>query len=135
MILASTDYPLLNAFWTMMIFFAWFIWIWVAITVFMDIFRRHDIGGWAKAGWTILVLMLPAIGVLIYLISQSHAMAERRMAEAAEQQASFDNYVKTVAASSNGHSATEISKAKELLDSGAITNAEFEALKAKALAS
>lgn len=132
-VLAASDYPLLNAFWTMMIFFAWVIWIWLLITVFMDMFRRQDIGGWAKAGWTVFVLVLPFLGVLVYLISQGRAMSERRIREAADAQASFDTYVKSVAAT-DGHSAAEIGQAKELLDNGAITRDEFEQLKRKALA-
>jgi hypothetical protein len=131
---AASDYPLLNAFWTMLIFFAWVIWIWMVITIFMDIFRRQDIGGWAKAGWTVFVLVLPFVGVIVYLISQSRAMGERRMREAADAQASFDSYVKSVA-STNGHGAAEIGRAKELLDNGAITVDEYEELKRKVLTS
>ncbi len=135
MVEAASSYPLLDVFWTMIVFFAWCIWIWLLITIFVDLFGRKDIGGWGKAGWTVLVLVLPFIGVLAYLISQSTAMADRRMAQAQAQQASFDSYVKSVAASSDGHGAAEISRAKELLDSGAITPEEFESLKQKALSS
>jgi hypothetical protein len=134
MVEAASDYPLLNVFWTMVIFFAWMIWIWLLITIFADLFSRRDIGGWGKAGWTLFVLVLPFVGVLIYLISQSNAMADRRMAQVKAQQESFDSYVKSVAASSGGAAATEIGRAKELLDSGAITQDEYDALKAKALA-
>ncbi len=135
MVEAASSYPLLNVFWTMILFFAFMIWIWLLITIFADLFSRKDIGGWSKAGWTIFVLVLPLIGVLAYLISQSSAMAERRMAQVEASQQSFDSYVKSVAASTDGHGASEISKAKELLDSGAITREEFEALKQKALSS
>ncbi len=132
---AASGYPLLDAFWTMFIFFAWIIWIWMLFMIFADLFSRKDIGGWGKAGWTVLVLVLPFIGVLAYLISQSSAMADRRMAQVQAQQESFDSYVKSVAGSPDGHGAAEISRAKELLDSGAITAEEYETLKQKALAS
>ncbi len=134
MIEAATDYPLLDVFWTMVIFFSWVIWIWLLFVIFTDLFRRKDIGGWGKAGWTVLVLVLPFIGVLAYLISQSSAMAERRMADYNASKTEFDSYVRSVASSSDGGSTAEISRAKELLDSGAITADEFEALKRKALA-
>lgn len=134
MTVAASDYPLLNAFWTMLIFVGWFIWIWMVITIFSDLFRRSDIGGWGKAGWTMLVLALPLFGVLIYLIAQGRNMAGRRMNEAAEAQASFDSYVKSVAGS-DGHDTAEIGRAKQLLDNGAITADEYEELKRKVLAS
>jgi hypothetical protein len=136
MIEAESSYPLLNVFWTMVVFFAWMIWIWLLITIFADLFRRSDVSGWGKAGWTVLVIVLPFLGVLIYLIAQGRQMGERRVAEAKASQASFDSYVKSVATSTNGHDgATEIKQAKDLLDSGAISPAEFETLKRKALAS
>jgi hypothetical protein len=137
MVLASTGYPLLDAFWTMIIFFAWIIWFWLLIVIFSDLFRRDDISGWGKAGWFVLVLFLPYIGVLIYLIAQGHHMAERRQQDAIDSKKQFDAYVRDVAATNGGagSSATdEISKGKQLLDSGAITSEEFEALKRKALA-
>jgi hypothetical protein len=129
---ASNGYPLLDVFWTMFIFFAWMIWLWLLITIFMDLFSRHDIGGWGKAGWTAFVLVTPFLGVFIYLISQSTAMAERKLAQAKASQESFDAYVKSVATSTSG--TAEITRAKELLDTGAITSAEYEQIKAKALA-
>jgi hypothetical protein len=129
---ASSSYPLLDVFWTMFIFFAWMIWLWLLITVFMDLFSRHDVGGWGKAGWTAFMLVTPFIGVFVYLITESKAMAERKMAQAKASQESFDAYVKSVASSTSG--TTEIGRAKELLDSGAITPAEYEQIKAKALA-
>ena len=135
MVEAASSYPLMDVFWTMIVFFAWIIWIWLLFTVFADLFGRKDIGGWGKAGWTVFVLVLPFIGVLAYLISQSSAMAERRTAQVRTEQESFDRYVKSVAASPDGHGAAEISRAKELLDSGAITPEEFETLKQKALSS
>ena len=127
--LVAADYPFLDVLWTMIIFFAWVAWIWIAITVFADVFRRHDIGGWAKAAWVVLVIVLPFLGVLIYLISQHDGMRERSVKQAKTQQAAFDQYVREAA----GGSAAEIAKAKELLDAGTITQAEFDVIKAKAV--
>jgi hypothetical protein len=126
----AADYPFLDVFWTMIIFFFWVIWIWIVVTVLIDIFRRHDIGGFSKALWVIFVVVLPWLGVLIYLIAQHDGMRDRSIKQAQEQKAAFDDYVRDAA----GGSADQIAKAKELLDSGAINQAEFEALKAKALA-
>jgi len=114
----------------MIIFFFWVIWIWIVVTVLVDIFRRHDIGGWAKAGWVVFVVILPWLGVLIYLIAQHDGMRERRIKEVQDQQQAFDSYVRETA----GGSADQIARAKELLDNGTITQEEFAALKAKALA-
>jgi hypothetical protein len=127
--LLATDYPFLNILWTMIIFFAWVAWLWIVITVFIDLFRRHDIGGWHKAAWVVFVIVLPFLGVLIYLIAQHDGMRERSMKQAEAQKAAFDHYVRETA----GGSAAEIAKAKELLDAGTISQAEFDALKAKAL--
>ena len=135
--LIAADYPFLDIVGTMLIFFAWVIWFWLLITVFSDLFRRHDISGWGKAGWIVLVVFLPYIGVLIYLIGQGKHMAERRAEDVRASQAAFDDYVKNVAGESGGAgggAAAEIAKAKELLDSGAIDQAEFEQLKQRALA-
>jgi hypothetical protein len=128
----AADYPFLDIFWTMLIFFMWVIWFWILITVLMDLFRRHDIGGWGKAAWTLLVIVLPFLGVFMYLITQGGKMADRRAAEIRATQASFDEHVRSVAAS-DGPS-DQIAKGKQLLDSGAIDQAEFEQLKRKALA-
>jgi hypothetical protein len=128
----AADYPFLDVLWTLFVFFAWVIWFWLLITVFGDLFRRRDLSGWGKAAWIIFVIVLPYLGVLVYLIAQHDGMAERSAQQAQATQAQFDDYVKSVAAS--GGSAAEIEKAKQLLDSGAITQAEFDALKAKALA-
>jgi hypothetical protein len=127
----AADYPFLDVLWTMIIFFCWVAWIWLLILVFSDLFRR-DVSGWAKAAWVVFLIILPFLGVLIYLIAEGKGMTERRVRDAQASQAQFDQYVKTVAADSG--SAGQIAKAKELLDSGAITQQEFEALKAKALA-
>jgi len=131
MFLVAADYPFLDVLWTMVVFFAWVAWIWIAITIFADIFRRHDIGGWHKAGWVVLIIILPFLGALLYLIAQHDGMRERALKQAQEQQQAFDKYVKDTA----GGSAAEIAKAKELLDSGAINQQEFDSIKAKALAS
>ena len=134
MVLAA-DYPFLDILWTMLIFFAWVIWFWILIRVFADVFRRHDISGWGKAGWVILTIFVPFIGVLIYLIVHGQDMGKRDIEQARAQQAQFDEYVKSVAGpgGGDGGAAAEIAKAKGLLDSGAITQAEFDSLKAKAL--
>ena len=128
----AADYPFLDIFWTMIIFFVWVIWIWMVIAVLVDVFGRHDISGWAKAAWTVFIVVLPYLGVLIYLIANSKDMAERKARASQASRAEFDDYVKTVAGP--GGAAAEIEKAKQLLDSGAITQAEFDAIKAKALA-
>jgi hypothetical protein len=129
-VILAADYPFLNILWTMIIFFAWVIWIWIAITVLVDVFRRHDIGGVSKAGWVILVIVVPFLGVLIYLLANHEGMAQRNVKQAEAQKAQFDDYVRQTA----GGSAAEIAKAKELLDSGAISQAEFDQIKQKALA-
>ncbi len=131
MVLAA-DYPFLDIFWTMIIFFAWVAWIWMLVLILTDVFRRRDISGWAKAAWTVFVIVVPFLAVLIYLIAQHDGMAERAAAQAQGQQAQFDSYVRSVA--SDAGAASEIDRAKKLLDDGAITQSEFEALKAKALA-
>ena len=128
----AADYPFLDVLWTMLIFFSWVIWFWLLITVFADIFRRRDIGGGTKTLWIIFTILLPFIGVFAYLISQHDNMAERNTRQAQAQRAEFDQYVQSVAGS--GGAAAEIEKAKGLLDSGAITQAEFDAIKQKALA-
>jgi hypothetical protein len=127
--LVAADYPFLDVLWTMILFFAWVAWIWIAITIFGDIFRRHDISGGAKAAWVVLIIVLPFLGVLIYLIAQHEGMRERSVKQAETQKAAFDEYVRDAA----GGSAAEIAKAKELLDAGTITQADFDAIKAKAL--
>ena len=133
----AADYPFLDVLWTMLVIFAWVIWFWLLITVFADLFRRHDTSGWAKAGWIVFVVVLPFLGVLIYLIANGQGMADRNVQQAQTQQASMDTYIRSVAATSSGTGgpAAEIARAKELLDAGAITQAEFDAIKAKALAS
>ena len=130
--LAASDYPFLDVVWTMFIFFAWIIWFFLLWRVIADLFRRRDVGGGTKTVWLILVIVLPFLGVFVYLIVNSDDMATRDARSAGEAQQQFDSYVKSVA--SEGGPSAEIGKAKELLDSGAITQAEFESIKAKALA-
>ena len=126
----AADYPFLDVLWTMIVFFAFIIWIWLLITVFADVFRRHDIGGGMKAIWIIFVIVLPYLGVLVYLIANHDGMADRNIQQMQKQQSAADDYIRSVA----GGAAGEIEKAKGLLDSGAITQAEFDTIKAKALA-
>jgi hypothetical protein len=128
----AADYPFLDVFWTILIFFLWVIWIWILVTVLMDLFRRQDIGGWGKAAWTLFVIVLPYLGVFVYLITQGTQMAERRASDIQVAQASVDQHIRSVAGS--GGPSEQIAKGKELLDSGAIDQAEFEQLKRKALA-
>ncbi|MFL5841138.1 MAG: SHOCT domain-containing protein [Thermoleophilaceae bacterium] len=125
----AADYPFLDILGTMLIVFAWVIWFYLLIIVFGDLFRRHDISGWGKAGWTVLVIIFPFIGVLLYLGTQGSHMAERAAKDVQAQQQQFDSYVKDVA----GGPATEIAKAQELLDKGAITQDEFAQIKTRAL--
>ena len=118
--------------WTMLVFFAWVIFFWLLFVVFGDLFRRHDISGWGKAGWTVFVILLPFLGILIYLIAEGKGMGERNVQRAQEGQAQMDSYVRSVAGSSSA--TDQIAKGKELMDSGAISQAEYDQLKAKALA-
>jgi hypothetical protein len=128
----AADYPFIDVFWSMLIFFFWVIWIWILITVFIDLFRRHDISGWAKAAWMVFVIVLPYLGVFIYIVTQGRGMSERRTAEVQAASAQFDERVRSVAGSTTP--ADQIAQAKSLLDSGAIDQAEFDRLKARALA-
>jgi hypothetical protein len=131
--LIAADYPFLEVLWTMFVFFAFIIWFWILITIFADIFRRKDASGFTKVLWIVFVIVLPFLGVFIYLIANHDGMTERNIAQAQKQQDQMDAYVKSVAGGGGG-AAAEIEKAKGLLDSGAITQAEFDAIKAKALA-
>ena len=130
--MVAASYPFLDVLWSMVIFFAFIIWIWLLITVFADVFRRRDIGGGMKAVWIIFVILLPYLGVLIYLIAEHNGMADRSEAQMQQMKAQQDDYIKSVASSASP--ADQIAQAKSLLDSGAITQAEFDAIKAKALA-
>jgi hypothetical protein len=130
--LGASNYPFLDVFWTILIFFVWVAWFMLLFRVIADIFRRHDIGGGGKTLWLIFVIVVPFLGVFVYLIAENKGMTERALESAQASQQQFDDYVRTTAAS--GGSAAEIEKAKQLLDSGTITQAEFDAIKAKALA-
>ena len=127
----AADYPFLDVFWTMVIFFLWVAWIWILVTVLMDVFRRDDLSGWGTAGWTLFVIVLPYLGVFVYLITQGKQMAERTVAT----RAGYAGYGSPVhSAGAGGGAADQIAKAKQLLDSGAIDQAEFDLIKRKALA-
>ncbi len=129
--LIATSYPFLEVFWTMLIFFAFFIWIWILFTVFADVFRRDDISGWGKTGWIIFVIILPYLGVFVYLIAEHKGMTERSIKQQEAAQTQMDEYVRSVARSDPTE---QIAKGEELLKQGAITQAEFDQIKQKALA-
>ena len=131
--LAVTEYPFLELMWTMLVFFCWIIWIWLLIVIFGDLFRRPDISGWGKAGWTVVLLLLPLLGVLIYLVAQGRHMGERR---AADERAAYDQFAAQVrSVSTKDDAADRIAKAKRLLDNGTISEQEYQTLKRKALTS
>jgi hypothetical protein len=133
--MTATSYPVLDAFLTILYFFLFVIWIWLLITVFIDIFRSHDMGGLAKALWVIFVIILPFLGVFVYLIARGSKMHERAAADAAQQQKAFDAYIKQTAGSGGGeNTADQLSKLADLKSQGVLTDAEFEAQKAKLLA-
>ena len=133
MLLASSSYsyPLLDAFWTIFIIFLWVIWFWILITVFIDLFRSHDLSGWVKALWFIFILFLPIIGVLVYLIARGGKMHEHAVRDAHQQEAEFRSYVQQAAGSQS--SADQLTKLADLRDRGVITAAEFDREKAKIL--
>ena len=126
----AENYPILNLFWSMLIFFGFVIWIWLLITVFIDIFRSHDMGGWAKALWVVFLIVLPFLGVVIYLIARGHGMAERGAKQAQQQQQAFDDYVRETAGTSE---ADQLAKLAELHDSGKLSDEDFATAKAKVL--
>ena len=128
----ADSYPLLEVFWTMLIFFAFIAWFWILFAVLADIFRRHDISGWGKTLWIIFVIVLPFLGVFVYLIAEHDGMTERTIKQQQAAQEQTDQYVRSVAAQADP--AEQIAKAKQLLDSGVITQAEFDQMKQKALA-
>src|SRR4051795_4509562 len=122
----AADYPFLDIFWTMILFFAWVAWIWILVGILSDVFRRRDIGGWSKAAWVVFLIVLPFLGVLVYLIAEHDGMAQRNTERVEVAQQAFDDRVKA-AASSEGPAA-EIEKADQLLSKGSITQSEFDAL-------
>jgi predicted PurR-regulated permease PerM len=130
--LAATDYPLLNIFWTMLLLFIWIAWIWILFTIIVDLFRRDDIGGVAKAIWLIFLIVVPILGVLVYVLAQGDKMTSRRVKEQHVTQQDIDEYVRATA--SSGGASAEIERAKQLLDSGVISGQEFEQIKRKVLA-
>ena len=135
MLAASYQYPILDFFLTMLYFFLFIIWIWLLIMVFMDIFRSHDMGGVAKALWVIFIIVLPFLGVFVYLIARGGKMHERQAQQAADQQKAFDQYVREAAGTSGADTASQLAKLADLKSQGVLTDAEFEAQKAKLLAS
>ena len=128
----AADYPFLDFLWSMLLIFLWIAWFFILFRVIVDIFRRHELSGFGKVLWLIFVIILPFLGVFVYIIVEGRKMGERDLQEAQKSQAQFDSYVQSVA--SSGGAAAEIERAKSLLDSGAITQQEFDAIKAKALA-
>lgn len=126
------EMPLLDLFWAMLWFFLFFVWIWLLITLFADIFRSEDLSGWGKAGWTIFIVVLPWLGVLIYLIARGKSMTERAMKQAADQEKAMRSYVQEVSSSSSSV-ADEIGKLAALRDQGVLTAEEFNAQKAALL--
>jgi hypothetical protein len=131
----ASSYPILDIFLTMLYFFLFIIWIWLLIMVFMDVFRSHDMSGWAKALWVIFIIILPFLGVFVYLIARGGSMHDRQAAQAAEQQKAFDQYVKQAAGTPGESSADQLHKLADLKSQGVLTDAEFDAQKAKILAS
>jgi hypothetical protein len=129
---SSYSYPLLDAFWTILEIFLWVMWFWILITVFIDIFRGHDLSGWGKALWFLFVLILPLIGVLVYLVVRGGSMHERMVRQARRQDEELRNYVQQTAGSQSP--ADQLTKLAELRDRGVITAEEFEREKAKVLA-
>jgi type VI protein secretion system component VasK len=131
---SSSSYPLLNLFWTMFEFFLWVIWIWILIWVFIDIFRSHDLSGWAKALWFLFVLIIPLIGVLVYLIVRGGSMHDRAVQQAQRQDEEARHYIQQAAASAPASTADQLAKLADLRDRGVISAEEFEREKAKVLA-
>ena len=134
-LVAASSYPLLNIFWSIFEFFLWIIWIWILIWIFIDIFRSHDLSGWAKALWFLFVLFIPLIGVLVYLIVRGGSMHERAVQQAQQQDQEFRQYVQQAAASSPASTADQLSKLADLRDRNVISAEEFEREKAKVLGS
>jgi len=128
----AADYPFIDIVGTMLIFFAWVIWFWILIRVLVDVFRRHDLSGFGKAGWTLFMIVLPFLGVLIYLIAHGKDMGQRDIEQMRAAQTQMDEHIKSVAGAGDG-AAAQIAQAKSLLDSGTISQEEYERLKAKAL--
>ena len=131
---SSYSYPVLGVFWTILMIFLWVIWFWILITIIIDIFRSHDLSGWAKALWFLFVLFIPLIGVLVYLIVRGGSMHERAARQAQQQDAEVRRYVQQAAAESPASTADQLAKLADLRDRGVITAGEFDREKAKILA-
>jgi hypothetical protein len=131
-VILAADYPFLDVFWSILVFFVWVAWFMLLFRIIGDIFTRHDIGGAGKVLWLIFVIALPFLGVFVYLIANNDGMTQRAMERAQAQRQQMDDYVRSTAGAAGP--AGEIDKAKQLLDTGAITQAEFDAIKQKALA-
>ena len=129
----GTDYPVLDAFLTILYFFLFFVWIWLAIMVFFDIFRSHDMGGLAKALWVIFIIVLPYLGVLVYLIARGGSMHERQARQVAAQQKAVDQYIREAAGTPGADNASQLQKLADLRDRGVLTEDEFQSEKAKLL--
>jgi hypothetical protein len=129
----ATDYPVLDAFLTMLYFFLFFIWIWLLVMVFFDVFRSHDMGGGAKALWCIFIIILPFLGVFVYLVARGGKMQERRMNEVAQQQKAFDQAVRSAAGTEGADTASQLSKLADLKSQGVLTEEEFQSEKSKLL--
>lgn len=132
--MVAYDYPLLGLFWTMLMFFIWFAWILLLFRIFGDIFRSDDMGGLAKAFWSIFVIVVPLLGVLVYLIARGDSMTKRDVAAAKANEAAFQEYVRSAAGGGGGGTASELAKLAELRDAGVLTDDEFAQQKAKLLA-
>ena len=128
----ASQYPLLDLFWTLFFVFAFVVWFWILIAIFTDLFRSHDLGGLAKALWVVFVIVVPVVGILVYLIVRGHGMHERAAVEAQQEEQEFDAYVRQTAGGTN--TADELAKLAQLKENGTITQAEFDAQKAKLLA-
>ena len=122
-----------QVFWSMLWFFLFFIWIWMLMAMFGDIFRSSDLSGWGKALWCLFIILTPFLGVLVYLIARGSKMQERALQDAANREAAFRSHVQEVAASSGGGTADELAKFADLRDRGVISEDEFQQAKAKAL--
>ena len=133
MTLASAEYPFLNLMWTMLVFFCWIAWFWLLFVAFGDLYRRADVSGWAKAGWTVLFVLLPFFGILLYFVTQGRHVLDRQRAREAASRRQFDDYVRSLS-TSDRTGAAQIAEARRLLEEGVIDDAEYQALKRKALA-
>lgn len=127
------DYPLLNLFWTMLWFFLWVMWLFLLFKVITDIFRDHELSGWAKAGWLVLVLLLPYLGVFVYLVVRGRSMGKRDAKQAQESEKAFQEYVQKAAGGPRHSAADELAKLSTLKEKGDITPEEFNRAKEKLL--